>query len=475
MTRRSFGNQNGDGVFLKRTTKKYRLMSDITTNNTHHGSSSDLDTSFESIQTTTTVASSTIESEFMTSKSIISNCSSSDKSSSSRSNKHMKTSDNSGVSEGVLQWDDVLCRPIYVTSSSLTSHLNSNNIDNHAMMISADATSSVTNNDSDDEGEDNSVVSTYSDKAIPEELFGSSTLSAYNRTSTRRKATVTYGGHTRARRRQGLDEHEDKSFILNYDDAMFLDEVINNEMKHNRDTGNTNPKHMSPSFSSVVSNVDVNDEKFTEESSKMAAFRGNDWKDDASMTLDDDTYRTSICCSLDSDGEDDFVKQMEVDKENIDPSPKQRKSKRLSKATRKQNKKGLSNRIEPRTEDFEYFSDTEGKKITCKAVSQPSFNTDLSAAKAYFDQLDSNHILKVSSKLVSPKVSYPCVRTIRKVDYKCPQLLQEYEEYCKRSKECNFSPLPLKSYTSWRNQNIFPVGGYSKEMRICDGMLDDQI
>jgi len=184
---------------------------------------------------------------------------------------------------------------------------------------------------------------------------------------------------------------------------------------------------------------------------------------------------------LDSDEEDDFVKQMVMDKENIDPNPKQRKSKRLSKRVmRKQSKEDLKKRdgnqskINHTTvDDFEYSIENETHTLTPNLVLQPSSNTSLSAAKAYFDQLDSKHVLKVSSEMSSPRISHPCVRTMRKIDYNCPQLLKDYDEYCKTSQECNLSPLSLKRYTTWRNQSIFPIGGNSKQMRICDGMLDE--
>ena len=191
------------------------------------------------------------------------------------------------------------------------------------------------------------------------------------------------------------------------------------------------------------------------------------------------------------------LKMDEIDtsnKENIDPSFKGKhrlsalKNRSFNQALKPFCKKRKSMLVEKNTDndDFEYNENdsrqrTRNDKPTCaSSLSQPSSNTSLYDAKAYFDHLDANHALKISSSDLNASnqkemnLNKSCMRrTLRPINYKCPKINKEYKDYCATSNDCNLTPLPLKQFVARRFKSAVPIGGSAKDIRICDGMLDE--
>ena len=110
-------------------------------------------------------------------------------------------------------------------------------------------------------------------------------------------------------------------------------------------------------------------------------------------------------------------------------------------------------------------------------LTQPSGQSSLSAARAFFEQLDETSELSVENKdvLLSPElrrhrrgadgtVAAACVRTSRTAGIDDPKLVAEYKQYCKSS---DITPLPLREYVIHRNSF------FNSSTTICDGLLDD--
>lgn len=110
-------------------------------------------------------------------------------------------------------------------------------------------------------------------------------------------------------------------------------------------------------------------------------------------------------------------------------------------------------------------------------LTQPSGQSSLSAARAFFEQLDETSELSVENKdvLLSPElrrhrrgadgtIAAACIRTSRTADIDDPKLVAEYEQYCKSS---DITPLPLREYVIHRNSF------FNSSTTICDGLLDD--
>ena len=120
--------------------------------------------------------------------------------------------------------------------------------------------------------------------------------------------------------------------------------------------------------------------------------------------------------------------------------------------------------------------DDRSTKIRPK-LTQPSGQSSLSAARAFFEQLDETSELSVENKdvLLSPElrrhrrgadgtVAAACVRTSRTAGIDDPKLVAEYKQYCKSS---DITPLPLREYVIHRNSF------FNSSTTICDGLLDD--
>ena len=120
--------------------------------------------------------------------------------------------------------------------------------------------------------------------------------------------------------------------------------------------------------------------------------------------------------------------------------------------------------------------DDRSTKIRPK-LTQPSGQSSLSAARAFFEQLDETSELSVENKdvLLSPDlrrhrrgadgtVAAACVRTSRTAGIDDPKLVAEYKQYCKSS---DITPLPLREYVIHRNSF------FNSSTTICDGLLDD--
>lgn len=94
---------------------------------------------------------------------------------------------------------------------------------------------------------------------------------------------------------------------------------------------------------------------------------------------------------------------------------------------------------------------------------QPTENSSLEAARAFFRFLDTNHRLVVDPKR-SPRASSKVVRTTRRIRHS-DQLLVEYCDYCNILAQTGVVPISITEFAS--NWNNFVAKG------IRDGLFDE--
>lgn len=134
------------------------------------------------------------------------------------------------------------------------------------------------------------------------------------------------------------------------------------------------------------------------------------------------------------------------------------------------------------TSELDFFSTEDNKAEAAAAaastkLNQPCGQTTLSAARVFFEHLDSTHQLALDNALQSPEIrrnrgsgsahgaaASQCIRTSRTVGVDDPQLLREYKEYCDTTE---VTPLPLRDYVKHR------TSFFHSSTTICDGLLDD--
>ena len=132
--------------------------------------------------------------------------------------------------------------------------------------------------------------------------------------------------------------------------------------------------------------------------------------------------------------------------------------------------------VEPSELDFEATADNDNKKTAATAASskpnQPCGQTSLSAARAFFEHLDSTHQLAVDNTAQSPELrrnrrgggaAANNIRTMRSVRVDDAKLRREYEEYCNTTE---VTPLPIRDYVKHR------TSFFRSSTTICDGLLD---
>lgn len=103
---------------------------------------------------------------------------------------------------------------------------------------------------------------------------------------------------------------------------------------------------------------------------------------------------------------------------------------------------------------------------TTKTTKQPSFQTDLSAAKKFFDNLDATEsLVLVSSSQTPVRQQHKCGRSYRRINVDDDELQQEYDSYTKASHESGVEPLSLTEFAKNRS-NIF------RPNEMFDGFLD---
>jgi hypothetical protein len=109
----------------------------------------------------------------------------------------------------------------------------------------------------------------------------------------------------------------------------------------------------------------------------------------------------------------------------------------------------------------------KGSLVDTNAVCyQPSSNTSLVAARAFFEKLDTTQKLVFDKSNSKSPIGHACVRTTRDANMQCPQLQDEYANYCVATKESGVEPLELTEYVSHRSTHFRKLGMY-------DGLLDE--
>jgi hypothetical protein len=103
--------------------------------------------------------------------------------------------------------------------------------------------------------------------------------------------------------------------------------------------------------------------------------------------------------------------------------------------------------------------------FTDENVSQPSSNTSLAAARAFFERLDAQQTLTLDSSGTPLAQGKKCVRTRRAITTQSDSLREEYEQYASATKATGVEPLSLEQYAVNRSA-FFRTGD------MYDGFLD---
>mmetsp|Transcript_35838 Transcript_35838/g.52360 ORF Transcript_35838/g.52360 Transcript_35838/m.52360 type:complete len:402 (-) Transcript_35838:606-1811(-) len=96
---------------------------------------------------------------------------------------------------------------------------------------------------------------------------------------------------------------------------------------------------------------------------------------------------------------------------------------------------------------------------------QPSFNTSLSSAKAFFENLDTTEQLSIDNKESLNESNSRCIRTTWRANIDCPLLRESYDEYCKATMLSGVHPISLKEYANNRAH-------FQHAQNLEDGFLD---
>jgi hypothetical protein len=97
-------------------------------------------------------------------------------------------------------------------------------------------------------------------------------------------------------------------------------------------------------------------------------------------------------------------------------------------------------------------------------LQQPSCNTSLLEARAFFERLDATQELKCDSS-ETPQVSSKAFRTSRNLHLSSPGISKEYQAYARASNESGVTPLSIKEYAVNRS-------GFFRRRDLFEGFLD---
>jgi hypothetical protein len=120
------------------------------------------------------------------------------------------------------------------------------------------------------------------------------------------------------------------------------------------------------------------------------------------------------------------------------------------------------------TLDFAPDKQDNNNKVTISKkdfqLQQPSCNTSLLEARAFFERLDATQELKCDSS-DTPQVSSKAFRTSRNLHLSSPGLSKEYQAYARASNESGVTPLSIKEYAGYRS-------GFFRRRDLFEGFLD---
>lgn len=329
----------------------------------------------------------------------------------------------------LVGWDDVLCRPIYRGVSSAGSPSSTCKHDDEE-----DESTAIVNDDIE-------MPSANEETCVEKEWCFSDGTS---------KAARSYG--TKKRSRAGLSE----AAVSILDDFVTSGENNSSYDKDRKKAVEMKKNTVKPSYQhgkkrrrrrNVSNKIDAT--AYVQSSSTSTASSSRGRKKAKSMTNTPAAlemvsplptkYRNYICSSLDSDT-----------KETSNCGGLKIKS-----LARKKIKMGKK----------EICTDLTELDFSDETVRQPSSNTSLDAAKAFFEQLDATQELNLSSAQSPILQGKACVRTTWTTNVQCPKLRQEYVAYRKATKSSGVAPLSLMEFAINRRTHL-------RKSDMFDGFLD---
>ena len=440
-----------------------------------------------------------------------------DDSSTDGSDSSPATTTGTATSSKLIGWDETLCRPIY----ELVPNQDNADDDNHG----------DDGKDSDEEEDDASASSGGLSMALSlessqeslssvlgcedgDESTGRGTMMTRPTSSRRSRAVRSYG--SRKRGRAGLSAAAEAVLLDGEHDA--AEDIPERTAKRAKKetTGSGTSKKRVFGGRKAISNTDKASAT-TRRAARTAVpspsktdVTVNTDESSASSMLTPQPYGNGICNVLDSDVQksavsgvgasgSDFAQAALATSDNTSMEEGQQPILDLGQQqkTKPPRRQYGGNKLQPRKSTTTTIDDGDSASSTKRSeldfsgsgedddrstkirpkLTQPSGQSSLSAARAFFEQLDETSELSVENKdvLLSPElrrhrrgadgtVAAACVRTSRTAGIDDPKLVAEYEQYCKSS---DITPLPLREYVIHRNSF------FNSSTTICDGLLDD--
>ncbi|EED91095.1 predicted protein [Thalassiosira pseudonana CCMP1335] len=109
---------------------------------------------------------------------------------------------------------------------------------------------------------------------------------------------------------------------------------------------------------------------------------------------------------------------------------------------------------------------TEQDSTPVESTTQPTSNTSLESARAFFKYLDSTHHLTIVNRNDEANTKTDVIRTTRRIEH-CDQLRIAYLEYCKTVDDTGVSPITIEEFGMHWNRYFVERGV------IRDGLLDE--
>ena len=174
--------------------------------------------------------------------------------------------------------------------------------------------------------------------------------------------------------------------------------------------------------------------------------------DHRSLILTPDMYKTSVCSALDSD-----TKTTKATKSG----------KRTSRFSQRQNNHHPIPKMDCNFETTTSTTNNNSTKPFIK-IPQPSHKTPLTVARAFFEDLDKNEVLTVSSNndTTTSNIKRDPIRTKRSVNLADPKLQKQYSMYCNAARDNGVPPIDLKEFVKSR-------GNFFQTLGMFDGILEE--
>ena len=102
-------------------------------------------------------------------------------------------------------------------------------------------------------------------------------------------------------------------------------------------------------------------------------------------------------------------------------------------------------------------------------IPQPSHKTPLTVARAFFEDLDKNEVLTLSSNndaTTNHSMKRDPIRTKRSVNLADPKLQKQYSLYCTAARDNGVPPIDLKEFVKSR-------GNFFQTLGMFDGILEE--